>query len=101
MFATNIGRKLEKHFSAIIRKKLLEILRSLLSAASAPVLILLATRLDNVLISLLTDDATADQVLVINLAARVLLTTSVARRDKYTRENCEMQRESERPLRAS
>jgi len=78
-FIIDIGEKLEKHTSAIIRKKLLEILRSVLSVVPAPVILLLATRLDNVLVSILTDDDTANQVLVINLTARILHANSADR----------------------
>jgi len=71
-FIFEVGRKLEKHPAAIIRKSLLEILRVSLAAATAPSALLLATNLDNVLVSLLTDGLTTDQVIVVDLARTVL-----------------------------
>ena len=64
-FAYELGRKLQKHTSAIIRKALLEILRASLAAAWDPVTLLRAANLDVVLTSL---RGNSDQVLVTELA---------------------------------
>jgi len=71
-FAIELGRKLERHVSAIVRKALLEILRAVLAASDAPRALLIASSLNSVLASLLTDERTSGQVLVIDLAGTVL-----------------------------
>jgi hypothetical protein len=71
-FAFELGRKLGKHASAIVRKALLEILRAVLAASDAPGALLLSSSLSGVLASLLTDKNTSGQVLVIDLANTIL-----------------------------
>ena len=73
LFVLEIGHKLERYTSAITRKTLLEILRATLATMDNPRNLLLETNIDNVLISLLTDDAISGQVLVMNLAGNILL----------------------------
>ena len=72
-FAYELGRKLQKHTSAIIRKALLEILRAILAAAWDPVELLRAANLDVVLTSL---RGNSDQVLVTELAKSLFLSPS-------------------------
>ena len=73
LFVLEIGHKLERYTSAITRKTLLEILRATLATMDNPRNLVLETNIDNVLISLLTDDAISGQVLVMNLAGNILL----------------------------
>merc|ERR1712072_724807 len=71
-FAFELGRKLEKHASAIVRKALLEILTALLVASDAPRTLLVASSLSSILTLLLRDERTSDQVLVIDIANTIL-----------------------------
>jgi hypothetical protein len=73
LFVLEIGHKLERYTSAITRKTLLEILRATLATMNNPRSFVLETNIDNVLISLLTDDSISGQVLVMNLAGNILL----------------------------
>lgn len=73
LFVLEIGHKLEGYTSAITRKTLLEILRATLATMNNPRSFVLETNIDNVLISLLTDDSISGQVLVMNLAGNILL----------------------------
>lgn len=72
-FAFELGRKLEGYASAFVRKTLLEILRAILNASNSPRIVLLATNLDTTLVLLLTDKLTSDQILVMDLARKLLL----------------------------
>mmetsp|Transcript_30539 Transcript_30539/g.94464 ORF Transcript_30539/g.94464 Transcript_30539/m.94464 type:complete len:818 (-) Transcript_30539:77-2530(-) len=72
VFMLELVHKLERHAAAFVRKMLLEILRAILAASEAPRCLFLATHLDTVLVALLTDGMTSDQVLVFDLARTIL-----------------------------
>lgn len=77
VFLLELAHKLERHAAAFVRKMLLEILRAVLAASAGPKCLVLATNLDTVLVLLLTDGATSDQVLVFDLARTILMQATV------------------------